>query len=183
MVNDIVENQYVIAERPKDTSYTPNGMRHLLQALFSHSSFNGILGTPAPSHVGLHSQSTSRPGTPSSFRSPASTPLPISMLSQSSQPSSSQSSSSSRARSTMLAGAVRHECNVRPILTSAYRRRMKERSIAANTNRRPIRRLDEDTGPTDGVNTVNMLSSGVQDSGAFSGFVVRFHILSVQRPI
>ncbi|EIN08219.1 hypothetical protein PUNSTDRAFT_143873 [Punctularia strigosozonata HHB-11173 SS5] len=153
MVNDMVENQYVIAEKPKAAIYTPNG-------------------TPGSSYSMPHSQSqpSSRPGTPSSFRSPAATPLPTAspMLSSS---QSSYSHVNSRARSTMLAGAVRHECNVRPMFTSSYRRRMKARSVAANTPLRQIRMIDDVISSTDGINKINMLSSGVQDSSAFRGFV------------
>jgi transcription initiation factor TFIIF subunit beta len=113
MVNDNVENQVVIAERPKDPSL---------------------------------SVSTS---------AAAATP-------------------NTRARTTILTGRIKHDCNLRPALTASYRRQMRERHIKYNTPTRQIMRI-EDAGIAGGRGGVNRLTSGVGvgAEGAFSSLVVR----------
>ncbi|KAJ7250577.1 transcription initiation factor IIF, beta subunit-domain-containing protein, partial [Mycena rebaudengoi] len=107
MVNDNVENQVVIAERPKDPSL---------------------------------SVSTS---------AAAATP-------------------NTRARTTILTGRIKHDCNLRPALSASYRRQMKERHLKYNTPTRQIRMI-EDAGIAGGRGGVNRLTSGV-GVGAGSAF-------------
>ena len=76
----------------------------------------------------------------------------------------------SRARTSILTGRVKHECNMRPLFTDAYRRRMRERTKLANTPQRQIRLIDEVAS----TGRINMLSSGVAPGSAgFSTLVVR----------
>ncbi|KAJ7139020.1 transcription initiation factor IIF, beta subunit [Mycena epipterygia] len=111
LVNDNVENQIVIAERPKDPSL---------------------------------SVSTS---------AAAATP-------------------NTRARTTILTGRIKHDCNLRPALTASYRRQMRERHIKYNTPARQIKRI-EDAGIAGGRGGVNRLTSGVGvgAGGAFTELV------------
>ncbi|KAF9007918.1 transcription initiation factor IIF, beta subunit [Cyathus striatus] len=111
MVNDAVENQIVVAERPKDASL---------------------------------SVSTS---------TAAQTP-------------------NSRARTTILTGRIKHECNLRPSFSENYRRQMRERHKKYNTPTRTIRMI-EDAGISGGRGAVNRLSSGVGvgAGGAFSDLI------------
>ncbi|EGN92358.1 hypothetical protein SERLA73DRAFT_191197 [Serpula lacrymans var. lacrymans S7.3] len=112
MVNDDVDNQLVVAERPKE---------------------------PVP---------------PTSS-APTSTP-PV----------------NNRARTTILTGRIKHECNLRPIFNESYRRQMRERSRKYNTPRRQIRMI-EDAGVSGGRGGINRLSSGVGvgAGGAFSDLI------------
>lgn len=74
-----------------------------------------------------------------------------------------------RARTTILTGRVKHECNLRPSLTEGYRRRMKERTKAANTHTRTIKRIeDEHPGGRGGI---NMLTSGISNTKGFVDLV------------
>ncbi|KAJ7668359.1 transcription initiation factor IIF, beta subunit-domain-containing protein [Mycena rosella] len=111
LVNDNVENQVVIAERPKDPSL---------------------------------SVSTS---------AAAATP-------------------NTRARTTILTGRIKHDCNLRPALTANYRRQMRERHLKYNTPTRQIKRI-EDAGIAGGRGGVNRLTSGVGvgAGGAFTELV------------
>jgi len=97
MVNDNVENQVVVAERPKDPSLSisTNNVPH-----------------------------------------------------------------NARARTTILTGRIKHECNLRPALSRSYRKQMKERVRKSNTPLRQIRMI-EDAGVPGGRGGVNRLSSGV----------------------
>jgi hypothetical protein len=112
MVNDNVENQIVVAERPKDPS-------------LSVSSNNVLHNT--------------------------------------------------RARTTILTGRIKHECNLRPALSKSYRKQMKERVRKSNTPLRQIRMI-EDAGVPGGRGGVNRLSSGVGmgAGAAFSDLTVCF---------
>ena len=78
--------------------------------------------------------------------------------------------SGSRARTTILAGKVKHECNLRPVFTEKYRKRVRARHREVNTRARQIKMIDEVTA---GRGSVNMLSSGVANANAFSDLVVR----------
>ena len=111
MVNDNVENQIVVAERPKDPS-------------LSISASNGPHNT--------------------------------------------------RARTTILTGRIKHECNLRPALSRTYRKQMKERVRKSNTPQRQIRMI-EDAGVPGGRGGVNRLSSGVGvgAGAAFGDLIVR----------
>ena len=79
----------------------------------------------------------------------------------------------SRARTTILTGLVKHECNLRPLFNERYRKRMKERHLLANTPKRQIRMVDE---VEPGRGKLNQLTSGMGKSNAFSNLVVcSFH--------
>ena len=80
----------------------------------------------------------------------------------------------SRARTTILAGKVKHECNLRPVFTEKYRKRVRDRHREVNTRSRQIKMIEE---VTSGRGSVNMLSSGVANTSAFSDLVVRTCLL------
>ncbi|KAF5349725.1 hypothetical protein D9756_008950 [Leucocoprinus leucothites] len=107
MVNEAVENQIVVAERPKDPSLSVHG---------ANAPYN------------------------------------------------------SRARTTILTGRIKHECNLRPSFSENYRKQMRERHLKYNTKQRQIRMI-EDAGV--GRGGINRLSSGVGigSGGAFSDLV------------
>lgn len=75
----------------------------------------------------------------------------------------------SRARTTILTGRIKHDCNLRPVFTEKYRQRMKQRTIKANTPARTIRMIDE---VVDGRGAVNILNSGVGPSSTFLNLTV-----------
>ena len=78
----------------------------------------------------------------------------------------------SRARTTILTGRVKHECNLRPsLLSRSYRQRIRERTQRANMPIRTIKRI-EDSHPG-GRGSINMLTSGVTSTSGFSDLVVR----------
>ena len=79
--------------------------------------------------------------------------------------------SASRARTTILTGRVKHECNLRPVLTDRYRQRLKMRNMRANLPARSIKRI-EDEHPGD-RGSINRLTSGVTNTTGFSDLVVR----------
>ncbi|KAF9236290.1 transcription initiation factor IIF, beta subunit-domain-containing protein [Melanogaster broomeanus] len=108
MVNEAVENQLVIAERPKDPVVPPSGT--------------------AAAHT-----------------------------------------YNSRARTTILTGRVKHECNLRPVFNESYRRQMRERTRAYNTPQRQIRMIEE-AGLSGGRGGINRLSSGVA-TGSFADMI------------
>ncbi|EIW57170.1 uncharacterized protein TRAVEDRAFT_168775 [Trametes versicolor FP-101664 SS1] len=72
----------------------------------------------------------------------------------------------SRARTTILTGSVKHECNMRPTLTERYRRQLKERNRAANAPKRTTMRI-EDAHPG-GRGEINMLTSGAKNHAGFN---------------
>ncbi|EAU83402.1 hypothetical protein CC1G_09096 [Coprinopsis cinerea okayama7 len=108
MVNENVENQIIVAERPKDPGFIPPGA--------------------APAN--------------------------------------------SRARTTILTGRIKHECNLRPSFSATYRKQMRERHRKYNTPTRQVMRI-EDAGVSGGRGGINRLSSGVGvgAGGAFSDLV------------
>ena len=77
----------------------------------------------------------------------------------------------SRARTTILTGRVKHECNLRPVLTDRYRQRLKMRNMQANLPSRTIKRI-EDEHPGD-RGSINRLTSGVTNTSSFTDLVVR----------
>lgn len=82
----------------------------------------------------------------------------------------------SRARTTILTGRIKHECQLRPSrLSRSYMQRLKERSQRANQPIRTIKRI-EDSHPG-GRGSINMLTSGVTNTAGFSDLVVRAFIL------
>lgn len=110
MVNEAVENQIVVAERPKDSSLSVHG---------SSVPYN------------------------------------------------------SRARTTILTGRIKHECNLRPSFSETYRNQLRRRHLMHNIKSRQIKRIEETGVPRGGI---NRLSSGVGvgagGGGAFSDLVV-----------
>ncbi|KAI9061195.1 hypothetical protein FKP32DRAFT_1576737 [Trametes sanguinea] len=72
----------------------------------------------------------------------------------------------SRARTTILTGSVKHEANMRPMLTERYRQQLKERNRAANQPRRTTMRI-EDAHPG-GRGSINMLTSGATNHAGFN---------------
>ena len=80
----------------------------------------------------------------------------------------------SRARTTVLTGRIKHECNLRPAFNQTYRKQMKERHKKYNTPVRQIRMI-EDAGVPGGRGGVNRLSSGVGvgAGAAFGDLIVR----------
>ncbi|KAF8621292.1 hypothetical protein AX15_007890 [Amanita polypyramis BW_CC] len=99
MVNDSVENQIVVAERPKDPSLSASATAAAL-------------------------------------------------------------TTNTRARTTILTGRIKHECNLRPAFSASYRKQMRERHMKYNTRTRQIRMIEE-AGVPGGRGGVNRLSSGV----------------------
>lgn len=73
-----------------------------------------------------------------------------------------------RARTTILTGRIRHDCNLRPAFSAKYRKQMRERNRKYNTPVRQIRMI-EDAGVPGGRGAVNRLSSGV-GMGATTAF-------------
>jgi transcription initiation factor TFIIF subunit beta len=112
MVNESVENQIVVAERPKDPS------------------------------------------------------LSVSMSAAAATPNT-------RARTTILTGRIKHECNLRPAFSANYRKQMKERHRKYNTPTRQIKRIETANLPG-GMGAINRLSSGVGlgTGNAFGDLVV-----------
>lgn len=117
MVNDAVDNQIVVAERPKDPSLS-----------VSTSAAAATVNT--------------------------------------------------RARTTILTGRIKHECNLRPAFSASYRKQMKERHRKYNTPVRQIRMID-DAGVPGGRGGVNRLSSGVGvgAGSAFGDLIVRLFVM------
>jgi len=72
----------------------------------------------------------------------------------------------SRARTTILTGRVKHECNLRPMFTDRYRQRLKQRAIAANMPKKQIKWIDE--AGLGGRGKINMLTSGVMNAMPFN---------------
>ncbi|TFK83735.1 transcription initiation factor IIF, beta subunit [Polyporus arcularius HHB13444] len=71
--------------------------------------------------------------------------------------------SGSRARTTILTGRIKHECNLRPLLTAGYMQRVRARSKAANQPRRQARLIDE----TVARGNLNRLTSGAAQQAPF----------------
>ncbi|KAF8958334.1 transcription initiation factor IIF, beta subunit-domain-containing protein [Flammula alnicola] len=69
-------------------------------------------------------------------------------------------STSARARTTILTGRIKHECNLRPAFSASYRRQMKERHKKYNTPMRQIQMISTADVPGD-KGGINRLSSGV----------------------
>lgn len=93
-------------------------------------------------------------------------------------PNSSTEPPNPRARTTVHTGRVRHNCNLRPVMNSAYMKQMKERTRKYNTPNRQIGRI-EDAGISGGRGGINMLSSGV---GVGSGTSFNSLVNTKQKP-
>ncbi|PCH39350.1 hypothetical protein WOLCODRAFT_141199 [Wolfiporia cocos MD-104 SS10] len=74
--------------------------------------------------------------------------------------------SATRARTTILTGRVKHECNLRPSLSDQYRQRLKARTQAANTPKKQIKWIEE--AGLGGRGNINRLTSGAAHATPFS---------------
>jgi transcription initiation factor TFIIF subunit beta len=81
-----------------------------------------------------------------------------------------------RARSTIMAGQIKHECNLRPRMTERYERRLMERAAAAaNEKSMRVQMMD---GARAGRGGGKMLSSGITSGAGFADIAVRMVFLS-----
>ena len=119
MVNEAVENQIVVAERPKDASLSVHG---------SSVPYN------------------------------------------------------SRARTTILTGRIKHECNLRPSFSETYRNQLRRRHLMHNIKSRQIKRIEETGVPRGGINRLSS-GVGVGGGGAFSDLVVCILPFCLFRPV
>lgn len=83
-----------------------------------------------------------------------------------------------RTRTTMATGKVVHSCNLKPVLSSAYRRQAAERAKMYNAPRASIKMIEQ-AGITGGRGGINRLTSGVGAGApnAFGDLVVSFYLL------
>jgi transcription initiation factor TFIIF subunit beta len=79
-------------------------------------------------------------------------------------------SGTGRARTTIMTGKVKHECNLRPRMTGRYERRLMERGAAANERSMRVGLMD---GARAGRGGGKMLSSGITSAGGFADLTVR----------
>jgi len=70
-----------------------------------------------------------------------------------------------RARTTIMTGKVKHECNLRPRMTGRYERRLTERGAAANERGVRVGLMD---GARAGRGGGKMLSSGITSAAGFA---------------
>ncbi|KAH9957129.1 transcription initiation factor IIF, beta subunit-domain-containing protein [Russula dissimulans] len=70
-----------------------------------------------------------------------------------------------RARTTIMTGKVKHECNLRPRMTGRYERRLTERGAAANERAVRVGLMD---GARAGRGGGKMLSSGITSAAGFA---------------
>ena len=78
-------------------------------------------------------------------------------------------SGTGRARTTIMTGKVKHECNLRPRMTGRYERRLMERGAAANERAMRVGLMD---GARAGRGGGKMLSSGVSSAAGFAELTV-----------
>ncbi|KAI0289747.1 transcription initiation factor IIF, beta subunit-domain-containing protein [Russula brevipes] len=74
-------------------------------------------------------------------------------------------SGTGRARTTIMTGKVKHECNLRPRMTGRYERRLTERGAAANERQVRVGLMD---GARAGRGGGKMLSSGIVSAPGFA---------------
>jgi transcription initiation factor TFIIF subunit beta len=74
-----------------------------------------------------------------------------------------------RARTTIMTGKVKHECNLRPRMTGRYERRLTERGAAANERVVRVGLMD---GARAGRGGGKMLSSGISSAAGFAEITV-----------
>ena len=79
-------------------------------------------------------------------------------------------SGTGRARTTIMTGKVKHECNLRPRMTGRYERRLMERGAAANERSMRVGLMD---GARAGHGGGKMLSSGISSAAGFADLAVR----------
>ena len=85
-------------------------------------------------------------------------------------------SGTGRARTTIMTGQVKHECNLRPCMTGRYERRLMERGAAANEKPMRVGLMD---GARAGRGGGKMLSSGITSAGGFADIAVSGTFVSV----
>ena len=78
-------------------------------------------------------------------------------------------SGTGRARTTIMTGQIKHECNLRPQMTGRYERRLMERGAAANERLMRVGLMD---GARAGRGGGKMLSSGITSAGGFADIAV-----------
>ena len=78
-------------------------------------------------------------------------------------------SGTGRARTTIMTGQIKHECNLRPCMTGRYKRRLMERRSAANEKPMRVKLMD---GARAGRGGGKMLSSGITSAGGFADITV-----------
>jgi len=78
-------------------------------------------------------------------------------------------SGTGRARTTIMTGKVKHECNLRPRMTGRYERRLTERGAAANERAVRVGLMD---GARAGRGGGKMLSSGITSAAGFADLAV-----------
>jgi transcription initiation factor TFIIF subunit beta len=89
-------------------------------------------------------------------------------------------SGTGRARTTIMTGQIKHECNLRPRMTGRYERRLMERGAAANERSMRVGLMD---GARAGRGGGKMLSSGVTSAAGFADIAVSRAFLSVPSPL
>jgi len=83
-------------------------------------------------------------------------------------------SGTGRARTTIMTGKVKHECNLRPRMTGRYERRLTERGAAANERTVRVGLMD---GARAGRGGGKMLSSGITSAAGFADLTVSRDVL------
>jgi len=78
-------------------------------------------------------------------------------------------SGTGRARTTIMTGQIKHECNLRPRMTGRYERRLMERGAAANERSMRVGLMD---GARAGRGGGKMLSSGITSAAGFADIAV-----------
>jgi len=76
-------------------------------------------------------------------------------------------SGTGRARTTIMTGQIKHECNLRPQLTERYERRLRERAAAANEKSMRVRMMPLDEVRA-GRGGGKMVSSGIMSATDFA---------------
>src|SRR6267154_5873141 len=74
-----------------------------------------------------------------------------------------------RARTTIMTGQIKHECNLRPRMTGRYERRLMERGAVANERSMRVGLMD---GARAGRGGGKMLSSGIASAAGFADIAV-----------
>ena len=81
-----------------------------------------------------------------------------------------------RARTTIMTGQIKHECNMRPCMTERYERRLMERATVANEKSMRVRMMD---GARAGPGGGKMLSCGIMSAVGFADIAASGASLSV----
>jgi transcription initiation factor TFIIF subunit beta len=89
-------------------------------------------------------------------------------------------SGTGRARTTIMTGQIKHECNLRPCMTGRYERRLMERGAAANERSKRVGLMD---GARAGHGGGKMLSSGITSAAGFADIAVSRAFLSAYLPL